>query len=286
MNNAELLSQAFFECQPLSSAKMLQEFPPEEAAALLRQMPLTVLTSTLSVMASWPATRILMQLSPALRDELLRELTPSKAETLLRLMPQELRDSSLKRLPANLAKSFRLKLTYPLSTVGAWMDTSIPYFTSDSSVADCLDFVKHHQSHLGGIIMVVDEQRYLVGLVSLDELLTSEENRPLIDLISEQIKPISARATLWEIKNHIGWSHYPTLPVAGQSNIIVGALTHSSLIEGTQKSAGQRVGNHRLSLLTHMGRAFFVTLSGLSKVIWGISDKPHGQPPPEEANHE
>lgn len=272
MDNFELLGQAFLQRQPQASAAQLQEFAPEEAARFLAQMPLTTIISVLRSMASWPAAQVLSQLPATKSAEVLRGLSATKAETLLRLIPAEQRDKFLKLMPNSVAKSFRLKLTYPLSTVGAWMDTSIPYFMSDSSVANCLDQVKHNHSHLNGIIMVVNEFRHLLGLVSVDRLLTSDLKQPLLGLIDSDIKPISTRVTLWEAKNHIGWTRYPTLPVIGQNNVIVGALTHSALTEGTNKSTSLHTTNQRFHLVTHMGRAFFVALAGLIKVIWGIQD--------------
>lgn len=285
MDNSELLSQAFLQRQPLASAQQLQEFAPEEAAVFLAQMPLPTTVSVLDAMASWPAARVLSQLPATKAGEVLRELSATKAETLLRLIPVEQRDNFLKYMPANIAKSFRLKLTYPLSAVGAWMDTSTPFFASDSTVADCLEQIKHHQSHPNSIIMVVNELRHLIGLVSVDQLLTSDLQQPLLDLLDTDTKPISTRVTLWEAKSHLGWTRYPTLPVVSQNKIVVGALTHSALTEGTTKSAPQHITSQRFSLVTHMGRAFFVALAGLIKVIWGIPDTPPSQQL-EQSNHD
>lgn len=285
MDNTERLSLAFLQRQPQASALQLQEFAPDEAAVFLAQMPLPVQASTLSVMASWPAAQVLSKLSATKSSEVLRELPTTKAESLLRLVTTNQRDQILQHMPDSSAKSFRLKLSYPLSTVGAWMDTSIPAFSSDSSVADCLEQIKQHQSHPNGIIMVVNEFRHLLGLASVDCLLVSQSEQALLELLDTGITPLSTRTSLWEAKCHSGWSVYPSLPVTDRNNVVVGALTHSALTEGTNKSASQNSDNHRFSLVTHMARAFFVALSGLVKVVFSVPDNRPSQPL-EKSSHD
>ncbi|MCB1846709.1 MAG: CBS domain-containing protein, partial [Halieaceae bacterium] len=94
-----------------------------------------------------------------------------------------------------------------------WMDSSVPCFALDSSVDHCLDLVKRQQTHLGGIVIVVDERHHLVGLVEVEKLLTSDGGASLAGLLDRQATPLSARATLWEAEQQAGWTQYPSLPV-------------------------------------------------------------------------
>lgn len=287
MNNAEQLSQAFLQSQPQAGAALLQEFTPQEAAHFLAQLPLSIVTTTLATMASWPAARIISELPISLSSQVLGELNTARSETLLRLIKDEQRAEILKQLPRSTAKSFNLKLAYPLGTVGAWMDTSTPYFTPESSVADCLDFIKRRQSHVDGVVTVVDEFRHFVGLVNLDSLLISDAKQSLANLINTEVTPLPAKAILWEIKQHPAWSHFPTLPVIDHQQHILGTLSHSALIEGTKKTIQQHGKTQRFSIMSHMGRAFLVALSGLIQVAWGGAEQPYSKENPQEkVNHE
>lgn len=274
-NNAELLSQAFLERQPEAAAALLQDFKPQQSAQFLVQVPQTVLLPILMAMNSWPAAKVLSELPVALTSELLAKLNPSKAEILMRLLPGDQRANILKQLPNDTAKTINLKLTYPLGTVGAWMDASTPYFSAQSSVSDCLDFIKRRQSHVDGIVVVVDEFRHLLGVIDLDKLLISDAKQPLADLINTELSPLPAKATLWEIKQHEGWSHFSTLPVADHQQHILGTLSHSVLIEGTKKSLRHQSNVQHFSIMSHVGRAFFVALTGLILVAWGFSERPY-----------
>lgn len=271
MNKANLISLAFLKRQPKAAAELLREFAPEQAAEFLRPVPLAVLTPVIHEMASWPAARILALLPEAQIAKVLRGLDGTEAETLLRLIDAKLRERVLTQMPASLAKSFRGKLAYPLSTVGAWMDTSVPFFTMDNSVDDCLELVKQQQSHLAGIVTVVDYSRRLLGLVAIEQLLTSDGHQPLSALLEDRVTALPARATLWEIQHHGGWTDFPTLPVVDRNNILLGVLTHSALKSGTARSRQTLAQGFKFSLVANLARAFFVVLAGLLEVISGAS---------------
>lgn len=274
VSEASLLSRAFLERRPRAAAALLQDFTPEHCVEFLRLMPLEVIVPVIDGMSSWPAARTLSLMPVDLTADILRKLPEAETETLLRLMSDEQRAAVIAHMPAAVARAFTNKLAYPITTVGAWMDTSLPCFTLDSSVDHCLDLVKRQQSHLGGIVIVVDDRHRLVGVAAVEKLLTSDGQTPLAQLLDSSVHALSARATLWEIEHHEGWNLYPSLPVVDRTNTMLGALTHSALRAGTARSADRADNQLRLSMLTHIGRAFLVALSGLLSTLTGIRSAP------------
>jgi len=289
MSNNNFLSLAFLEQQPKAAASILQEFPAEQIVDFYKQTPVTLLVPVVEQMASWPAARSLSLLPEKMTANILRGLPANEAETLLRLMANEQRGAVLKHMPDAIAKSFVRKLNYPLSSVGAWMDTTIPYFTTDSSVDHCLDLVKRQKSHLGGVVIVVNDRRHLVGLVEVERLLTSDGGQKLAELLNTDIEALPTRATLWEVESHQGWTQFPTLPVVDHNNIMLGALTHAALRAGMVKSSHSSDKNLKFSLVAHMGKAFIVSITGLLNVVSGVSEttgQSLSSPAQFKANHE
>ena len=283
MSDANPLSVAFLQQRPRAAATLLQDFTPEACVAFLDEVPLDVLVPVIDAMASWPAARTLSLLPVGSAATVLRDLPDTESESLLRLMSPEQRAAVLGHLPARVARGFERKLAYPVSTVGAWMDSSVPCFALDSSVGHCLDLVKRQRSHLGGIVIVVDERRHLIGLVEVERLLTSDGSASLAHLLDRQLHPLSARATLWEVEHHEGWTRYPSLPVVDRHNTVLGALTHAGLRAGTARAADGADQHLRFSILTHMGEAFLVVIGGLLATLAGLrtgqETRPRAQPP-------
>lgn len=269
MSDSKLLSLAFLERKPKAAAALFQNFTPEQTVDFLQHVPATTLIPVVACMASWPAARTLSNLPGRLAANILRGLPTAEAETLLRLMTGEQRGVILEYMPSSTAQSFTRKLSYPLSTVGAWMDTSVPCFTTDSSVADCLDLVKRQKSRLGGVVIVVDNRRHLVGVIEVEKLLTNDPEQKLVNLLNKDIQALASRATLWEVQNYDGWTKFPALPVTDHNNLMLGALTSSALRAGTAKASDQPNNTFKFSLVTHMSRAFLVALTGLLQVMSG-----------------
>ena len=269
MNNSSVLSLAFLERKPAAAASLLQQFPPQQAVDFLQAIPLPVLIPVMGKMPSWPGSRILSLLPSQLSADILCALLSAEAESMLALMTTTERNEIIGLMPDKQAKSFSRRLIYPDSTVGAWMDSSNPYFTIDCTVADCLDQVKRHHARLGGVIVVVDERRHLVGLVDLEKLLASESDKPLGDLLNENLEALAVRATLWEVAQHPGWANYLSLPVIDRNTIILGTLRYAALLAGMAKPTAEPVETVKFSLITHLARAFFISLGGMLQVLSG-----------------
>jgi len=270
MNDPNPLSLAFLQKRPAAAAALLQDFTPEDCVEFLAEVPLEILIPVIDGMASWPAARTLSLMPVGVTADILNGLPDTEAETLLRLMSSEQRSVVMAHMPDTTARGFAQKLAYPISTVGAWMDTAVPCFTLDSSVEHCLDLVKRQQTHLGGIVIVVNERHHLVGVVEVERLLTSDGPAQLADLLNAGLQPLSARATLWEVEQHEGWTRLPSLPVVDRQNTVLGALTHSALRAGTARPAEQAESHLRFSILTHMGEAFIIVIGGLLATLTGI----------------
>ncbi len=266
-HDANLLSLALLKDQPKAAAVLLQEFPPEQAVGFLMKVPVELIIPVVDHMSSWPATRILSIMPEKHAAEILSGMPMVEAETLIRLMSTAQRESILGYMDKSLAKSFTRKLAFPITTVGAWMDTSNPYFSTDSIVNDCLDLIKRQKSQLNGVVFIVDNRRKFVGLVKVEKLLISENNEKLVTLVNRDIKPLPARSTLSEARNNKGWMQFPALPVVDRNNTLLGALAHHSLQTGTIKSSISMNNNHTFSLAAHMGNAFIATMSGFLRLI-------------------
>ena len=274
MTEANALSLAFLKSQPRAAAGMIQQIPPEQVIDFLRDAPLSSLTSLIHEMASWPGARVLSLLPASQIARVMKELPSGEAETLLRLLDEELRVAVIAQMPAALGRSFKRKLTFPAATVGAWMDTTIPAFTPDNSVQDCLDLVKKKQSHLGGVVVVVDYSHKPLGVVAAEKLLISDNNQLLADLLDGDIECLPARATLNEIEYSPGWVRFSALPVIDRNSVLLGVLTHSDLLAGMSRAVTPYArDNMGFSLLSNMGRAFFVSLTGLVSLLGGEAER-------------
>ncbi len=175
-------------------ADVLERLTPEHAAALLRMLP------------PGPAAEIFSHLEPDRQDETLDALPRAELVALFEHLPADDRADLYNRmdearrtqlLPA-LAKIERddlLKLaSYPEGTVGSVTTSDYAAVRADMTVAQALQTVRNEAPDKETIyqIYVVDDERRLLGTVSLRDLVLAAESSRVGDLMRTDV--VSARA--------------------------------------------------------------------------------------------
>ena len=268
MPNAPLLTIAYLERLPKSSAKAIAGMEPQDAAALFETIPTRVVTPIIEKMEKWPAAQCLQHLSPEQTAAILGDVSYQDAIVLLRLTPVERRNAVLDQLPSRLARDLRLSLRYPRNCVGAWMDLSVPMLSFDASVKDALDILRATQRPVDGSIFVVDERQQLAGIVRVEALLRHSASVRLADIVQTGVRPLLARMLLREAQSVASWDDFVRLPVAGRRGQLIGTLSRGDMNKGlaaiTPASVPSESDN---SVWTQIGGAFIVSMAGLVSVL-------------------
>lgn len=272
MNSPEPLSLMFMEQKPRAASRVLQEFSPAEVAGFLSAAPTGTVVSVINVMPAWSAARCLMEMPATFSAKILQTLPVAKTEMLSRIIDDASFSAIAAHLPTQMASRLARRRTYPNSTVGAWMDTTAATFHPETTVEQCLQSIKTSRTHSGGVVVVVDALHEFMGIIDIDDLLTSESQKELETLMSSDLRPLSSRETLWEADVNKGWLDYVALPVIDAGGHVLGVLSHAALSSGISTQAVPDSNNQ--SIIVHLTRALFVAMNGLLHVMAGASGNP------------
>src|SRR5947209_6293746 len=145
--------------------------------------------------------RLIEQMSHDDRADLLRRLAPKVTESLLRLV-----DEADRRDIAALVK-------YPENTAGALMTTDYAWLPANISVEEALDRLRLQAPDRETIyyVYVVDDQRRLLGVVSLRDLILASRRTPLPDLMEKQIVTVTVTDDREKVAQEM--THYDLLAV-------------------------------------------------------------------------
>jgi magnesium transporter len=165
--------------------------------------------------------RLIEQMSHDDRADLLRHLDPKVVESLLRLV-----DEADRRDIATLVK-------YPENTAGALMTTDYAWLPANISVEQALDRLRLQAPNSETIyyLFVVDDQRRLLGVVSLRELILASRRAIVTDLMDA--KPVTVRVTDDREVVAQEMTRYDLLaiPVLDEDNRLVGIITYDDVID-------------------------------------------------------
>ncbi len=101
----------------------------------------------------------------------LARLDPDEAADVLQKLPDATRRRLLQLLPPGLRREVSRLLRYPPETAGGIMTTSVPVLPKSATVQDALQLLRSGDYDVNDVVVVVDEEGRLYGLVPVDELL-------------------------------------------------------------------------------------------------------------------
>ena len=273
MHSPPRLTLAILERRPDATASVLAGLDPADAAAFLESVPDRLAAPVLAGMAPWSAARCLELLAPAHAAGALQHMAFLDAVSVLRLVGEDGFDLMLKQMPTSTAARFRNSLKYPRGTVGAWMDYSVPTFAADTPAAEALKYAKRPSAKVESHLFV-DSAGEFAGAVSIGDLLRSDRRTPLAEIMDRSVRPLSNRAMLTTIASLPDWDTYPMLPVVGRRRNVLGGLTRGGLRKGLSEDRSQQAAPESGPMLAHIFNSFFVSATGLLRVMTEPAEEP------------
>lgn len=203
--------------------------------------------------------KLIEQMSHDDRADLLRRLMPRVREQLLRLV-----DEANRRDIAQLAK-------YEENTAGAFMTTDYAWLPANITAAEALDRLRLQAPDSETIyyIYILDEERKLLGVLSLRELILAARHVLIRDLMEKDIVYVRVTDDREQVAQEMARYDLLAIPVVDEERRLVGIVTHDDIIDVVVKEATEDV--HRLGAVAPITedylKAPFVTV-WRKRAVW------------------
>ncbi len=203
--------------------------PYLHVAELLTLLPDPIAADTLEAMGRDRQIQVFGELSDDQALRLLKIMGADGAVDLLGRLPPTMTNSFLERLPKDRSDQLVELLRYPGDTVGGIMTNDVVSLRVDLSVGEARLALRHRvrQPDFTHFIYAVesDEIRVLRGAVSLQDLVVTDDERPLEQIMNPYVTALnpleSAETGAYRVLN----SHLAALPVVGQDKRLLGIVT-------------------------------------------------------------
>ncbi|GMX61196.1 hypothetical protein Elgi_74930 [Paenibacillus elgii] len=164
--------------------------------------------------------------------EMLNELPSDDATDFFGLLSSKEADYFLDRMEKEEADDIKQLLRYKKGSVGALMTTDVVTVTVSDSVADVMKRLRHSESHAETIyyLYVTDANNVLVGIVSLRELIVSDPERQMGEIMNSQMISVSADTDQSEVVRIIRKYGLLAVPVVSQKNMLLGIVTFDDVL--------------------------------------------------------
>ncbi|MBC97157.1 MAG: magnesium transporter [Halobacteriovoraceae bacterium] len=173
--------------------------------------------------------------------QIFNHLETDDAAYLIKMLSDEKRDLVLPRL-TKMVQINRI-LSYPEESAGSIMQTEVCLIREGMSVKEAVDAIRRQKKILGKVVVsyVVDEERKLIGLVQLDDVILSQ----MSDAISKITKPLKHYVNPEEDQEEVAqiFSKYDLsyLPVVDKEGILLGQIMFDDIQDVIEEEASEDI---------------------------------------------
>ena len=201
--------------------EVLSHTTPERQAEIFEYFPLDFQVELVKTIPHQALSRIIEEMPHDDRVDLISEMEPELVEKLMPLIAHAERADILKLLQ------------YPEKSAGSLVTTDYASLPADITVADALERLRHQAPSRETIyyVYIVDEQRHLLGFLSLRKLIMAKPNVRLSDIMLREVNALHVEDTREYAANEILRNGYIAMPVVDKDDKLVGIITYDDAAE-------------------------------------------------------
>lgn len=228
MSGHEALTAAYLRLHPESAARLLESLPVAQANAVLNAVELATAAPVLGRMLPTYAAQCLERQPAADGALLLEQLGSQESVAVLRHLSAEKREAVVSALGPQWVVAFKLLLSYPTNTIGAWVEPRVLTLPDDCTAGEARERIARSDHVAQARIYVLDRSRRLRGAVRGLALLQVSSRKKLTSIL-EPALALWARDPLTAAQEHGIWEHHTEAPVVNREEEFIGAISYADL---------------------------------------------------------
>ena len=190
------------------------------------------LADELRTMDDVEAARTLGTLPDALVIEVLQRMNPAVVADVIPEMEDGQRARLVATGPQAVTRQWALNLAYPEDTIGRLMEPPTAVFKPDQTVADVTARVRKLVKKIFiTYCFVTDDEGKLIGVVTWRDLLISDADAPISDVMLRNPFALRVDDDLAEAMKVVVHRHFPVYPVCDAEDHLVGLVRGQAMFE-------------------------------------------------------
>jgi len=229
---AETLREHAESLHPSDLADLLEHLPEGTRVRLLDEIPAELASEALAEMEEVENPgELLSQLTPDRIGELVSQLANDDAADLI----GELDPGEQARVLASVTDASEIQelLHYPEETAGGIMTQELVAVSSELSAGEAIQDIRRQAADVGEFysIFVVDPDRRLRGVVTLQDLVLSDPGRPILEITEEPPAVVPVEMDQEEVGRALSRYNLVSIGVVDPLGRLVGRVTFDDVID-------------------------------------------------------
>jgi magnesium transporter len=228
---------------PAEWADLVPQLEPTEVAVLVQWLPDEEIAAILEELPPAEAARILRTLSAPEAGQLLGEMDPDDAADVVEQLPPDTVNEILVRMKPAEAAEIRELSEYDPDTAGGIMTPEYVAVARDATSAQAIAAIRRlvDEAETVNYVYVVDDQRHLLGVLSLYRLLLSPDTTPVERLMAPSTVRVRASADQETAARILTDRNLLAIPVVDDDDHLLGIITEDDVADVLQQEATEDI---------------------------------------------
>ena len=224
-------------------ADLVPQLEPNEVAVLLQWLPDDEVPALLEELPPAEAARILRTLSAPEAATLLEEMDPDDAADVVEQLPSRDANEILVRMRPEEAAEIRGLSRYPPDSAGGIMTPAFVAVTRDATATEAIAAIRNlvDEAETVNYVYVVDDERRLLGVLSLYRLLLSRPDIPVVELMAPTTVRVRANADQEVAARLLTDRNLLAIPVVDDDDHLLGIITEDDVADVLQAEATEDI---------------------------------------------
>lgn len=173
--------------------------------------------------------------------DVLDEMAPDEAADLLLDLPPHQAAEAIEQMED--FKDILPLLEYPDETAGGRMTTEFLSISDQATSAEVMDYLRtiHPDSRVPYYIFVIDQNKKLVGVTGLRELVVSSPQTTVKNFMNPEVISVNTWMDQEEVSRIMVEYDLSALPVVNEEKQLVGVITHDDILDVIQEEATEDI---------------------------------------------
>ncbi len=236
---------------------LINDINPYDLAEYFKEMEAPHRLSCFRLLDLDNASAVLTELEPQNQRDLLKDLgnlgvvplishmSPDDAADLLSELPEEKAAEIIEQIPDVETKAdIKQLLSFDEDSAGGIMSTDYLSLYSRMTVGESLDYLREQYEDLEEDIYdvyVVDEENFLVGVVGVRELITTDASTPLEAVMDKDVVRVTTSDDQEEAAKKVERYDLHSLPVVDQEGKLCGVITNDDIMDVLREEATEDI---------------------------------------------
>ncbi|MFA5844261.1 MAG: CBS domain-containing protein [Coriobacteriia bacterium] len=252
-NYMDLLDRDLSHVQLSVTHKRLHELHPADVADVLEQLTPAQRARVFEHLDNDQAAEAISELEDDLQAEVMEDLTSQRASDILEIMdpddaadiigdlPYDKAEALLRLMGVKEAREIRKLLGYKEKTAGGIMTPEVTTVSEEATVQQVIDHLREGAAENESIyyVYVVGRDRRLVGVVSLRDLIVSQPETAVADIVEREVFTVGPDEDQEDVAETMSKYDLLAVPVVDESGRILGIVTVDDALDVLEEESAE-----------------------------------------------